>query len=256
MKIVIIEEELLVAENLAVNLRKLVPSIEITAILGSVAEAMDYFGDRPKVDLIFSDIQLTDGVSFDIIKAVDVNAPIIFCTAYDQYAIEAFNANGIEYILKPFGIDSLKKALEKYEGLKAMLAGNIAKRYEALLASIPDRHNSTGTIIVRFHNKLLPLSFDKIAMLYVTADVTYLHTMVGENYILNETLEELEKITGASFIRANRQFLVSRKAIREAQDIFPRKLKLVLNIPFEREILISREKKTKVLSWLMLKPII
>ncbi len=118
MKVVIIEDEPLVAQDLENSLKKIRKDLEVVCILGSVLEAVDYFKKHEQPDLVFSDIQLGDGLSFEITKEVDINVPIIFCTAYDEYAIEAFRTNGIAYILKPFDTKSLEKAVSKFEGLK------------------------------------------------------------------------------------------------------------------------------------------
>lgn len=136
MKIVIIEDEWLVAEDLSASLKQIRPGINIECILGSVKEAVDYFKQSPQPDLIFSDIQLGDGLSFEIAQSIDINVPIIFCTAYDDYAIDAFKVNGIEYILKPFSTDSLEKAISKFENLKKLLTGNIVHQYEAAMQAL------------------------------------------------------------------------------------------------------------------------
>ena len=115
MKIVVIEDEKITADDLIENLLAVKPNYTIVKILKSISEALAFFQQQPEVDLIFSDIQLGDGLSFDIFKKVKIKVPIIFCTAYNEYALEAFKANGIDYILKPFNIAEIKKAIEKCE---------------------------------------------------------------------------------------------------------------------------------------------
>lgn len=115
MKIVVIEDEKISADDLIENLLTVKPNYTIVKILKSISEALAFFQQQPEVDLIFSDIQLGDGLSFDIFKKVKINVPIIFCTAYNEYALEAFKVNGIDYILKPFSIGEIKKAIEKFE---------------------------------------------------------------------------------------------------------------------------------------------
>lgn len=251
MKIVIIEDELIVAEDLATSLKEINPSVEISAILGSVKEAVDYFNNNSEPDLIFSDIQLGDGLCFEIAKTITPTVPVIFCTAFDEYALDAFKANGIEYILKPFSRKSLADALLKFENMQKFMAGSITQRYEDALAAITAiNKNASTTIMVRYRERLLPIALDKIAFFCMENDVVYLYTHLGKSYAMSESLEELENKMGQNFFRVNRQYLVNRNAILEATDYFPRKLKINLVISTEKEIIVSREKKSKILAWL------
>lgn len=251
MKVVIIEDELLVAEDLAGNLKLIRPDIEIVSILGSVKEAVEYFTSNPQPDVIFSDIQLGDGLSFEIAKHITVTVPVIFCTAFDEYALEAFRANGIEYILKPFSTQSLARALEKFSNMQKAMAGSIALKYEAAMAAINAiNQNNSATIMVRYRERLLPISLDKVALFCLDNELTYMHTHAGKTYVMPESLEELESKTGNTFFRMNRQFLVNRNAIQDAVDHFPRKLRINLTFPFDKDVIVSREKKSKLLAWL------
>ncbi|MEN2399271.1 LytTR family DNA-binding domain-containing protein [Flavobacterium sp. MC2016-06] len=252
MKIVIIEDEMLVAEDLASMLMQLKSDIEIVSILSSVAESTAYFSTNKQPDLIFSDIQLGDGISFEIFKAVTINVPVIFCTAFDQYALEAFKANGIEYILKPFNTESLETALAKFESLKMMMNNSSEKNQAAMdaLNEAESRLSTSTTVMIKYRDKILPFSFEKIAMFFLEDELIYLYTFTGKSYIISESLEEMEKKTPEIFFRVNRQFLVHKKAIEFVSDYFPRKLKITLNFDFNKDIIVSKEKKGKVLSWL------
>ncbi|KGO95066.1 LytR/AlgR family response regulator transcription factor [Flavobacterium subsaxonicum] len=251
MKIVIIEDELLVAEDLAGNLKLVQPDIEIVCILSSVKEAVRYFTSHQQPDLIFSDIQLGDGLSFEIAKHITLQVPVIFCTAFDEYALEAFRANGIEYILKPFSTQSLAQALKKFKSMQKAMAGSIALQYEAAMATIAAiNQNNSATIMVRYRERLFPIALDKITLFCLDNEITYMHTHSGKTYIMPESLEELEHKAGSVFFRVNRQFLVHRNSIRDVVDHFPRKLKINLNLPFDKDIIVSREKKSKLLEWL------
>lgn len=251
MKIIIIEDESLVAEDLASSLKNCNDQIEITALLGSVKEAIAYFKINPQPDLIFSDIQLGDGLSFEIIKTVPLNVPVIFCTAFNEYALDAFKANGIEYILKPFSVDELKTALGKFKKMQQLLSGQIAEQYQKAMELISNLQKSTSeTIMVKYRNRLLPFTLDKIALFYVESETTVMLAHNGKSYILTESLEELEKRTKRFFFRMNRQQLINRNAIADVTDYFPRKLKINLIFPFHKDIFVSREKRTKMLSWL------
>lgn len=251
MKIVIIEDELLVAEDLVSNLKQINPDIEIVSILSSVKQAVAYFTENPQPDLIFSDIQLGDGLSFDIAKVISFEVPVIFCTAFDEYALDAFRANGIEYILKPFSIEFLEKALLKFKNMQKIMAGSIALKYEAAMATLEAKNkNSSNTIMVKYRDRLLPFTLDKIALFCLDNEITYMHAYSGRTYAMTESLEELEHKTGLSFFRMNRQFLVNRNAIIDATDYFPRKLKINLSFPLDKDIIVSREKRSKLLTWL------
>lgn len=251
MKIIIIEDELLVAEDLVSNLKQINPDVEILKVLSSVKEAIDYFSSNPQPDLIFSDIQLGDGLSFEISKTIKIDVPVIFCTAFDEYALEAFRANGIEYILKPFSLESLEKALAKFQNMQKVMAGSIALKYEAAMATLAAKNkNSSNTIMIKYRDRLLPFTLDKIALFCLENEITYMHAQSGKIYAMTENLEELEHKTGLLFFRMNRQFLVNRNIIIDATDYFPRKLKINLAIPFNKDIIVSREKRGKLLTWL------
>ena len=251
MKIVIIEDEILVADELVSNLKQIDPNIEIVSILSSVKEAVNYFNANPQPDLIFSDIQLGDGLSFDIAKDIIIDVPVIFCTAFDEYALEAFRVNGIEYILKPFSLESLGKALLKFQNMQKIMAGSIAQKYEAAMEALKAKNkNSSTTIMVKYRDRLLPFAHDKIALFYLENEITYMRCHNGKVYSMSESLEELEHKTAEKFFRMNRQFLVNRNAIIDVTDYFPRKLKVNLLFSFDKDIIVSREKRSRLLAWL------
>lgn len=251
MKIVIIEDEILVAEELAASLMHIDPNIEIEAVLSSVKEAVEYFSLNRQPDLIFSDIQLGDGLSFEIAKVITIEVPVIFCTAFDEYALDAFRANGIEYILKPFSMDLLRSALVKFQNMKKVMAGSIAKKYETAMAALEEKNqNSSNTLMVKYRERLLPFTFEKIAMFYLENEITYVHAYSGKIYPVSESLEELEHKTKEKFFRMNRQFLVNRTAVIDAEDYFPRKLKINLSVHYPKDIIISREKRSRFMEWL------
>lgn len=251
MKIVIIEDEILVAEELAASLMHIDPNIEIEAVLSSVKEAVEYFSLNRQPDLIFSDIQLGDGLSFEIAKVITIEVPVIFCTAFDEYALDAFRANGIEYILKPFSMDLLRSALVKFQNMKKVMAGSIAKKYETAMAALEEKNqNISNTLMVKYRDRLLPFTFEKIAMFYLENEITYMHAYSGKIYPVSESLEELEHKTNEKFFRMNRQFLVNRTAVIDAEDYFPRKLKINLSVHYPKDIIISREKRSRFMEWL------
>lgn len=250
MKIVIIEDEQLTAEDLAEMILKLQPDAQIVKSLRSVKEAVTYFENNPAQDLIFSDIQLGDGISFDIFKTVNISAPIVFCTAYDEYALNAFKTNGIDYILKPFTSLSVGQALNKYHALRKEFSVEQASYnqfFDLFVSKIPQKISS---ILVTYKDKIIPIKTDDIALFYIEHEETMLLTFEGKVYVLNKKLEELERVAGDSFFRVNRQCLVNRKAVRDAAHFFSRKLIINLSVPFKDTVTISKEKTPQFLDWL------
>ncbi|WP_316845925.1 LytTR family DNA-binding domain-containing protein [Pedobacter psychrodurus] len=248
MNIVIIEDERLVAEDLQSSILQLLDSPANIIQLRSVKEAIAYFEGSHKVDLVFSDIQLGDGLSFEIFMKVATTAPIIFCTAYDQYAMEAFSANGIDYILKPFTSETLERALNKYGHLKQQFSGG---GYEQLMEILTNREKQVvSSILVYYQDKIMPIKLSEIALFYLENEVTHIVSFDGKRHYPNKSLEELEKIIGQTFFRANRQYLVSRKVVRDVSSFFSRKLSLNLTINFEEKIMVSKVKAPLFLEWL------
>ncbi len=251
MKIVIIEDEGVVADDLELNIRKLVDEPLDIVQLKSVKEGIAYFKQADAPDLIFSDIQLGDGLSFEIFVAEPINAPVIFCTAYDEYALDAFKANGIDYILKPFTTQTLQRALQRYDQLKRIFSTEEAPQYNALMQLLAQREPQKSSSILVYHlDKIIPVKLEDIALFYLANEVTHLLTFSGKTFYPNKNLDELEKLSGNSFFRANRQFLVCRKAIIDVSSFFSRKLSINLNVPFTEKVIVSKGKAPQFLSWL------
>ena len=251
MNIVIIEDEEIVADELELNIKQLIDEPVDIVQLRSVKEAIAYFKKSEAPDLIFSDIQLGDGLSFEIFVAEPVSVPVIFCTAYDEYALDAFKANGIDYILKPFTIQTLDRALQKYKQLKKVLSADQTPQYDALMQMLLNRETQTATSVLVYHqDKIIPIKLEDIAMFYLENEITHLLTFSGKTFYPNKNLDELERSSGNYFFRANRQFLVCRKAIIDVSSFFSRKLSLNLNVPFSEKVIVSKGKASQFLSWL------
>lgn len=251
MHIVIIEDERLMAEEMADTIKRIEPGIKSITILQSVKEAIQYFRENPDPDLIFSDIELGDGLSFQIFTAVGIYVPVIFCTAYNEYALDAFKANGIDYILKPFTDEIVENALKKYHALKQRFSENSKAQYEAILKIFAAREESKPeAILVYFKDKILPININNIALFYLENGIIHLLTFQGQVFYPNQILEELENQTGKLFFRANRQYLVSRRAIVNASSSFASKLSINLSVPFENAIVVSKKRTSLFLKWL------
>lgn len=252
MKIVIIEDEKITADDLAGTITTLEPNAQIITILSSVKAAIAYFKECENPDLIFSDVQLGDGLSFEIFKAVKVDAPIIFCTAYDEYALNAFKTNGIEYILKPSTSKSISDALNKYRSLKQTFAGSEPQYKTIIDALLHKEAPKSSAILVHYKDKIMPIRIEDIALFYIENEITYLTTCDKKVYSINKNLEELEQICGDQFFRVNRQILINRKTVIDASHYFSRKLSVNINIPFKEKIIVSKERTPQFLDWLQI----
>jgi DNA-binding LytR/AlgR family response regulator len=253
MKIVIIEDERLVAKDVARTLNEINPDIEIVAIIESVEDGLLFFKSNVEVDLIFSDIQLGDGLSFEIFEKTKNQTPIIFCTAFNQYAIEAFNTIGIDYILKPITKSNVEKALTKFETIKSNFQSS-SLPFEKLFDVMKNQMQSTKipSVIIHQGDKIIPLEGEKIALFFIDNGIVFAFTFDQKKIMVNKKLDVLEDQYKPFFFRANRQFLINRKATKEASQYFHRKLLVTLTVPFKEEITVGKEKVTEFLDWLTL----
>jgi DNA-binding LytR/AlgR family response regulator len=249
MNIIIIEDEEINAEDLRQNILKHIPEATIIAVLKSVKESVAYLKKHDQPDLFFSDIELGDGSSFEIFEAIKTTTPVIFVTAYNEYALQAFKANGIDYILKPFNHQTVSTALDKYSTLTGtkVKSGDINKLLRHLI-NTPKENKSS--ILVYQKDKIIPIKLDEIALFYVDDELVKVHCLNGKQYATSQTLDELEKISGNAFFRANRQYVLNREIVKDASQHFNRKLLINLTIDFKDQILISKEKSMTFLEWL------
>jgi DNA-binding LytR/AlgR family response regulator len=250
MRIVIIEDEKLTAEDLRETILKTVPDARIMAVLYSVSSAIEWFRNNEHPDLIFSDIQLGDGLCFEIFKTICTDTPVIFCTAYDEYALKAFDANGIDYILKPFDETTIEAAFEKYNSLKKKFTGTGSNLDQIIRLFETKKKASTGSVLVYKQDKILPISLESIALFYIENEITHLITFDFKQYTIDQTIEKLEAVCSDRFYRVNRQFLINRAAVKEASQYFARKLSLTLSVPYKGTITVSKNKVSDFLNWL------
>ena len=251
MKVLIIEDEQRTAQNLQAILCELEPNIQILGILDSVEGAIDYLGSQPMPELIFMDIQLADGQSFEIFQEVEVRAPVIFCTAFDEYALQAFQVNGVDYILKPFDRESVGRALAKVKNLQNFFqqSPSSLEKLAGLIHQLKPAYKSN--FLVGHRDKLLPVAVQDVAYFYIEHEITFLNTFDGKRYVVNHTLDELEKsLDPRQFYRANRQFLVNFRAVSEVEHYFARKLLLRLNANTKEPVVISKAKASEFLMWM------
>lgn len=250
MHIVLIEDEQLVSDELCELITTIDPTITITAVLRSVKEAIAYFQQHNKTELIFSDIQLGDGYSFEIFKAIQPTMPVIYCTAYHDHALQAFDHNGIAYVLKPYSRTSIENALSKYKMLMKNNGNRSSVSYETLLATITGQQAKPQVLLINNGNKIIPVKTTEVACFKVEHKHTLLTTILNQRFHTNHTLEELENLCGDVFFRANRQFLINKESVKEVEHYSLRKLFIKLHVKTEEEIIINKTKASAFLNWL------
>lgn len=256
MQTIIIEDEKPAARRLKRMLEKL--NLQVGETLHSVEESLEWFSKNTHPDLIFLDIQLNDGLSFEIFETIEVQSAIIFTTAYDEYALQAFKLNSIDYLLKPIDEDELITAVEKYKNLKqafgtgsmqSPLQINFEDIKKLLVNPLNREYKKRFTVKVGQHLKMITV--DEIECFYSENKGTYLHTIDGRNYLLDQTLEQLEnELAPQEFFRVNRKFFVSINNIKDIIAYSNSRLKLFLNSYKEDEIIVAREKVKGFKNWL------
>ena len=254
-KVLIIEDETAAAVNLQAILCKVLPQHEVITILESVEEAVEFFEDesQPSPDLVFLDIHLADGESFRIFDKVEITSPIIFTTAYDEYALRAFKVNSIDYILKPIKEDDLKRAIEKLSLLSGAERSEYSSRVKEMAeVQREERGENQHVFLVHYKDKIIPLSIEDVAYFYTSNEKVTATTYSGEKYQVDRTLELLQgALPVNNFFRANRQFIVSREAVKDIVVWFGSRLALNLKVETPEKIIISKARAPEFKQWLM-----
>ena len=248
-RVVIVEDETAAAVNLRSMLQNINPDVEIVAVLESVEESVEFFAEKHEIDVVFMDIHLADGDSFRIFKSVDIDVPIIFTTAYDEYALQAFKVNSIDYLLKPFRLEDLQGALSKLERLTNAERESERERRRGLAAE--RNADVMQTMLVRYKDKIIPLKISDIAFFYTFAERVTVNTISGDCYPVEKTLESLShELPVDDFFRANRQFIVSRAAVKDVAVWFGSRLALNLTVETPERIIISKARVPEFKLWL------
>ncbi|MGI4834407.1 MAG: LytR/AlgR family response regulator transcription factor [Janthinobacterium lividum] len=258
MTVLLLEDETPAAERLRRLLAQAAPQAQVLAVLDTVAGALAWLAAHPAPDLILSDIQLADGLSLDVFAQTLVRSPVVFTTAYDQYALQAFRANGVDYLLKPLKLPELQAALAKVAARPAAPTGPAAApdaataALERLLDALPQaRHPYKTRFLVRQGDTLLPLPTAEAAWFGSRHDTTTLATHDGRRFVVDYTLEQLEGLLDPSlFCRLNRQLLAQLPAVRRLLPHFGGKLLVELRPAPPDEVLVSKERAGAVKRWL------
>ncbi|WP_191859045.1 LytR/AlgR family response regulator transcription factor [Hanstruepera ponticola] len=250
MNVIIIEDEKPSARRLQRMLDKL--TIQAETMLHSVEESIEWFQNNPHPDLIFLDIQLSDGLSFEIFEAVEVKSAIIFTTAYDEYALQAFKLNSIDYLLKPIDEDELNKAIKKYQEnqpQKQQVTIDFNDIKKLLINPIEREYKKRFSVKVGQHLKLI--NIDEIECFFSENKGTYLHTIEGRNYLIDMTLDQLEEeLEPQMFYRINRKFFVNINAIKDMVSYTNSRLQIKLNNYNDQEVIVARERVRDFKNWL------
>lgn len=252
MKVIIIEDEHLTAERIQTLLKKLDPEITILSIIDSVSQAVQWFAQNGSPDLVFMDIQLADGISFDIFDKVQVDAPVIFITAYQEYAIRAFKVNSVDYLLKPIAESDLQRALNKYKQHfhQQLVPPRIGSE---LLESIRQMISKPYKLrfMVKVGDHIKSVDVEHILYFYSQQKGTFIHTEENRNYVVDYTLDRLGEILDpALFHRINRKYLTSHRAISELISLSGSKLKVHLLNSDDEQIYVSRDRLATFKEWL------
>ena len=251
MKVLIIEDETTASENLMAMLKEIDPSIEVLHVLESVQQTVRWLSANPAPDLIFMDIHLSDGSAFTLFDQMDVQTPIVFTTAYDQYALDAFAVNSIDYLLKPIKTSELTRALEKFKkwgkaDVIAYLEQMMKLRTDAKAA-----HEYNQSLLIPYRDKLLPVNMNEVVCIYSTDRKTQVYLKNKRVMDYNRSLDSIiGSLDPTRFFRANKQYIVARDCVKEIVIWFDSRLLLKLPIELPEPLFVSKNKAAEFKSWM------
>lgn len=244
MQVIIIEDETAAAGNLQHIIKQLDPSIEILGVLESVRQAVAWFENNPAPELVFMDIHLADADAFKIFDRTEVPSPVIFTTAYDQYALDAFKVNSIDYVLKPIKKSDIERAINKFKHLTSLETSE----YVSKVNSVSKPQQSAFLIPVR--ERLVPLRVEEVAFFYSTNEQVRAYTLESRDYPIDKSLDALSKlIPEGDFFRVNRQFIIHKKTIQDIV-IWPgNRLAIKASVPSPEQIIVSKARVAEFKRW-------
>lgn len=247
MKILIIEDESAAARRLQKLIHEVDDQIEILDHIESIEAAVEWFQNHTAPDLVFMDIHLADGACFEIFNQIEINCPIVFATAYDQYALQAFKVNAVDYLLKPIKKEELVQALEKYKKVN-----QVSVDYQKMLGALYAKSAApTRRLLIRFGQSIKVVDFEEVAYFYTQDKITFLITKLGKRYPVDHSIDKLEEMCDPnSFFRINRQFIINIEAIREMYAYSKSRVKIELQPACDLETIVSTERSSKFKKWL------
>ncbi len=252
MNILIVEDEELAQKKLQKTLGAVDAAAKVVGITDSIQSTVGWLQANPAVDLILMDIELADGQSFEVFNLVDVKAPVIFTTSYDEYALKAFKVNSVDYLLKPVQTEDLQVALDKYKKLSASKGADV--NIESLVKKIQQQMQPKEyrkRFLVKMAQKLVSVEVGDIAYFYSDGRLNFFKTRDNKKFVVDYTMDELEEMLDPdTFFRISRSFYVSIDAIEKIEDYFGNRLILTLKPAVEKEALVSREKVSDFKKWM------
>ena len=252
MKAVIVEDERAAVRNLTALLTDVTPEMEIIAVLDSISESVEWFKEHKSPDLVLMDIHLADGSAFEIFRHIEIACPVIFTTAYDEYALKAFKVNSVDYLLKPIGAEDVRNALKKLELFRTATGEpESGEDIQGLIRMLRRQESyKTHFLVPQKGDKLLPLSVESVYYFYINEGIVKAVTMEGKEYPVSHTLDEIaDSLNPIRFFRVNRQYLIARKAIKDIDLWFNGRLSVNLIVPVPEKILISRVRVAEFKEW-------
>ena len=251
MRMVIIEDEKPAYTRLSKLIKEIVPDADIIAHLDSVKQSVEWFGSNPLPDVVFLDIHLADGSCFDLLKVSDISCPIIYTTAYDQYAMEAFKTTGIDYLLKPVKREELENALQKLSAIKAFLKQHDKRpASQSVISDFPGKEYKRR-FVVRFGEHIKTLSVDEVAYFFSENKATFARTIDGRSLPMDNNLDALEQMLNPhDFFRINRQYLIALKAIDDMKTYSKARVIVTLKPAVKEQPVVSSERSAEFKQWL------
>ena len=247
---VIVEDELVAAQKLQRLIQQTAGDFHVAAILQSIDESIEWFSLNEAPDLVFMDIHLADGSAFSIFEKVKISCPVIFTTAYDEYALKAFEVNSIDYLLKPINEKGFDRAITKFRNLVSTKASNNQLIPDILAAISEARTVYKSNFLIPHKDKLIPLATDKIACFYSENKMVKIFTLDQQTYYMDNSLEDIfVKLNPKAFFRANRQYIVSHEAIKDISVWFGSKLSINLKVQVPEKIIVSKARVPEFKAW-------
>ena len=249
MRVLIVEDETSAYENMVEILAEIDSGIKVLANTESVSQTTEWLQSNPAPDLILMDIHLSDGSAFSIFDQIKIDTPIVFTTAYDEYAIEAFKVNSIDYLLKPIKVAEMKRALDKFSKLNHTGILHYLSQLSQFASLKPAYKDK---ILLPLQNKLLPIDLKDVSFFYTTDKSTSIYLKNGDCYPYSKSLEQIMKaIDPAEFTRANKQFIVSRSSVKNITLWFDSRLFITMDVETPERLYISKNKSAEFKSWII-----
>lgn len=253
MNVVIIEDEAPALARIQKLVKEVDPSIIIVGTADSIESSVLLFNKHNNIDVALMDIELADGQSFEIFNRIDVSCPVIFTTAYDEFALKAFKVNSIDYLLKPVDVEDLRRAISKLKAFKQVqVVPDYKQELQSLLSSFKAEQGAyKNRFLIKIGTKLVSIPVDQIAYFHAADKLVYVYTEQGQKHIIDHTLDEVARMLEPSaFFQLNRQFVANVRSIQSVHTYFNGKLKVELKPEFHEDVIVSRERAGDFKNWL------